>query len=249
MNKLVGGAVISSILALTGCNTFPVNNGNGGSFSAMCSGSVGPSKPERGVLIFGPTKNKCLPIGGMEQRNEIIGPKFSQNSKRKYVLEADLSMIIPEGWRSIESTFNHRYFTLFQVASQTKGCWPATTYLITPQGSKKESGFNYKNAESGKLECSHSSKWGTSDWKMPIDGTVFNLRVEFDFLGDGKFHYDVFADGLKVDEFDFTPPEDSITNKNFAIKFGAYSRKIFDYELKATNFKVDRVSEFTMATE
>jgi len=130
--KLIATLTAASILA--GCQTMGgYNPGSAGKFGQYnCSGSA-PAMPDETTMIFKPAKQTC---GGSTfgQRNEIVGNTFSQSEKKKLVLTANISLTAPK----ISDT------TLFQIASMTEGCTPASSFISTPHGTYIKSGYQMK---------------------------------------------------------------------------------------------------------
>ena len=80
---------------------------------------------------------------------------------------------------------------------------------------------------------------------IPRDGTPFDLKVEFNFKGKGAFDYIVYLDGKRIDTFRYERPALSKNNKEYALKFGLYSQKYFDYTMVVKNFRVDKVEKLS----
>jgi len=268
--KLLSTLTAASILV--GCNsTIPtanppvsspfgkvINTGNFGKFTNKyrCSGNS-PAIVDDGTIIFSPAKNKC---GTNKQRSEINGPAMSQNDVKKVVLTANLSFkadteMLDEKGRAISTAGR-----LFQVASNPdcpKGQTgtPAASFLIDDYGkTKTQSGYQHnpipawKGAHKTK-SCSNNrvKRLTRTDGQtvIPKDGTPFDLKIEFDFKGKGNFDYLVYMDGKRIDAFSYVRPATARNTKEFKIKFGMYSREMFDYELVVKDFRVDKVDKLS----
>jgi len=249
--KLIATLAAASILA--GCQTMAnYNTGNAGRFGQYdCSGSA-PAMPDENTMIFRPAKQTC---GGSTfgQRNEIVGNIFPQSQKKKLVMTANVAI-------DADITVNKygreqsRKTTLFQVASMTKGCNPAASFFITnTRGTVTKTGYTHRkgaNRSNINATCTHGysrGQQGSGDGETPIpmNGTQFDLKVEFDFKGKGDFDYIVYMNGERINTFSHIRPAISTSNKEYALKFGLYSPEWFDYTMTVKNFRVDKVDKLS----
>jgi len=208
-------------------------------------------------MIFTANKNACNPAGAMGQRSEIIGPVWNQNSfKQKLVLTANISLDVNE--EDIASLRIIRGI-LFQVASMTDACTPAANLWFESTGRPNkfsyttlQSGYHngYPKTEANCVRLRDTRKLsGEGDFAVPLNGTPFDLRAEFDFKGNGDFDLVVFMNGQRTNTLSFYRPADSKDNKEYALKFGLYTEKFFDYTMTVKDFRVDRVDRLSAGFE
>jgi len=263
--KLIATLAVAAVLA--GCNatkpssTAPsssgifnkINTGNAGEWSNKyrCSGEV-QSVPEAGTIIFKASKNKC---GAASQRSEIISRIWHQNEKKKLVLTANVAIDADIPFNKYGKPLSFRT-TLFQVASMTTGCNPAASFTINSNGGTRTyTGYKHKrgaNPTNITSTCTHTSTSGPEETDsksvIPMDGTPFDLKVEYDFMGKGAFEYVVYVNGERVDAFKFERPIIATSNKEFKLKFGLYSGPFstyYPYTMTVKNFRVDKVDKLS----
>lgn len=210
------------------------------------------------VVTLTPRKN-CKGDGTSTfgQRNELRTDAFSSNRKAKYVFESDVSFNVEQN-----SIAQFEKFMIFQVHTgiTAGGCTPPLVVEVSSDSIGFRGGWwggKRKKTHKGNIQAENCLEVAVRDRKVSSvkemrqanavqpakhmfkrDGTVQHLRVEVDFKGDKSFETVVFIDGNEILRGIYSPPYDTkrySVQSQYALKFGLYSFKNFDYNMTWTN--------------
>ncbi len=202
-------------------------------WQVSCSVDRGSIEKTRGSYIFKESKNHC-PGGIYLQRSEIYTNKFSVRKRVTYLFETEIAFTSESREEAI----------IFQIHDGRRGCSPPLSLRWTATNTFKfDSDYTRgKGMEGCVLNPALRGAYydGTP---LKRDGTQYRLQVALAFDGQGSFDVDVLLDGKEVIGGRYKPPSDPqyVMSKQFFMKHGVYSHNVFDYEMRSTGMRVNRI--------
>ena len=179
------------------------------------------------MWTFKESKNYC-PGGFFKQRAEINTDKFHVNTKNSYLFESDITF----------KSNSKEPFSIFQLHDGRDGCAPPASILVNENGNL----YITSDVKIGPGEqCIRGNLGTVSKDSIKRDGSTHNLRVLFDFKGDGVFILSIWLDGKLQIQDTYTPAKNGWKSTKYYFKHGVYSKNMFDYVMTSKNKKLTKV--------
>lgn len=215
----------------------------------------GPEVKDDGTLVF--TKTICTIPSGFSQRAQIESAVFSQNEVSKRVFEADISFNL-DNKEAEEAIYGlNSLINITEVKGNLAKCGNPGQVVFSNLRFSNGAVVEYvqvkhggwKTTTSGTRVCEDNKVWSEKEAAkntIPVDGTEFNFRVEFDFKGGGNFDMNVFINNILTLKHTYVRPadKDPMASKYYMLQFGNYSAGLYDYTMKAKNLRWEKVDSF-----
>lgn len=207
-----------------------------------------------GTYTFHPFENKKNIKGGCGNNSTNLQRSEIQHKGARVPFTTTDKFVFTSKWSiTTDSPFT---FTMFQIHDEKEagGCKPELM-LESSEGMTEFVGQWKFDWDGERALCNskamrdrfaaedEEANRAKTDFTFKRDGTIYDIRVEVDFVGNGDFKATLFVDGEEklVGYYNYPTSDEYLHPKTFGIHHGNYSAYMFDYEIISRDVKLYRI--------